>query len=439
MELAQGRYRLIRRLGTGGAGVVYGAADSLLGRTVAIKALHPSVDGTLLRREGQSLAHMNHPGVVSLYDLIEQEGRPYLVMEYVDGCNLEQWLSVREPLEPEVALTLFARIAAIVADAHQNGILHCDLKPSNVLLSTAGEVKLSDFTLARLIRHDQTAATLGGSDGYAAPEALTGDAVDAGTDIFSLGAILHRLTGAQPDTDPQAAQVRATVARALSPVRAERFDSVDAMLSALPLPQSAVTRVAGRSIVSDITRILPRSAPRVPAHQRRVLGPIVTVFAALTIAGAAVLVRLPAAASPARVTLPNLVATQSGSAQLVTQSLQLRYHVRYAYSSTIPAGTVLKQRPAPNTQIDKHGIVTVSVSKGPAPVPIPDLNGIPADAATVQLSRLGFHVIRQTQDSLGTPAGIVLEQLPLPYTLKVPGSTISLTVSQKPWWDVPGW
>jgi len=131
MELARGRYRLNRLLGAGGTGSVYGAADTLLGRTVAIKALHPSFDGTLLRREGQSLAQLNHPGVVSLYDLIEQDGRPYLVMEYIDGCDLEQWLAERGPLDAEGALSLFARIATIVAAAHQHGIVHCDLKPSN--------------------------------------------------------------------------------------------------------------------------------------------------------------------------------------------------------------------------------------------------------------------------------------------------------------------
>jgi serine/threonine-protein kinase len=159
----------------------------------------------------------------------------------------------------------------------------------------------------------------------------------------------------------------------------------------------------------------------------------------LLLTGAMVLLRLPAAASPARVTLPNLVATQTGSAQLVARSLQLRYRIVYAYSSSVPAGVVMEQRPAPDTQIDKHGVVTVTVSKGPAPVPVPDLNGVAADTATAELSRLGFHVIRQTQDSLGTSAGVVLEQSPSPHTLKVPGSTITLTVSQKPWWDVLGW
>ena len=439
MELAQGRYRLIRRLGAGGTGTVYGAADTLLGRTVAIKALHPSFDGAMLRREGQSLAQLNHPGVVSLYDLIEEDGRPYLVMEYVDGCDLGQWLSERTSLDTESALSLFARIALIVAAAHRDGIVHCDLKPSNVLLSSSGEIKLSDFTLSRLVGPGDTSGSRGGSDGYTAPEVLTGAAIDSGADIYGLGAILRRLTASISEGDRRSAQIQAAVARALSAERAERFPTVEAMLAALPLPEHDVTRVAGRSIISDITRILPRSMPEVQPRRGRVFGPVATLCAALIIAGAAVFVRLPAAASPARVTLPNLVATQANSAQLVARSLQLRYRTTYVYSSSVPSGVVIAQRPAPNSLIDKHGIVTVTISKGPEPVSIPDLNGLPADDAAAQLARLGFHVVRQTQDSFGTSAGIVLSQVPAPQTLRVPGATITITVSQKPWWDVLGW
>lgn len=439
MELAQGRYRLIRRLGEGGTGVVYGAADSLLGRTVAIKALHPSFDATLLRREGQALARMNHPGVVALYDLIEQDDRPYLVMEYVDGCDLGQWLTEHDALDLDAALTLFARIASIVSDAHLNGLVHCDLKPSNVLLSRAGEIKLSDFTLARLMGNGQVASSLGGSDGYAAPEALDGGEADARTDIFSLGALLRRLTSGAGDSHPQAATIRAMANRALSTDRAERFATVEAMLAALPLPMSDVTRVVGRSVASDVTRILPRRRTSAGLRRGRLMGPVATVFAVLTIAGGAVFVRLPVAASPARVTLPNLVTTQTRSAKLVALSLQLQYRVQYAYSSTVPIGVVVEQRPAPGAQIDKHGIVTVTVSKGPAPVAIPDLSGSAIDAATIELQRLGFHVIRQMHDALGSPAGLVLDQIPSPHTLMVPGAAITLTVSQKPWWDILGW
>jgi hypothetical protein len=439
MELAQGRYRIIRRLGAGGTGTVYAAADTLLGRTVAIKALHSAFDGTLLHREGQSLAQLNHPGVVALYDLIEQNGRPYLVMEYVDGCDLGQWLAEREPLDTDSALSLLARIGTVVAAAHRHGIVHCDLKPSNVLLSTGGEIKLSDFTLARLVASPGSSDVLGSSAGYTAPEVLTGAAIDAGVDVYSLGAILRRLTASISESDPRSTQIQDTIARALSPIPGERFTTVEAMLAALPLPESDVTRVAGRSIISDITRILPRSTTRAQSSGRRVFGPIATLCAALTIAGAAVFVRLPAAASPARVTLPNLVATQAGAAQSVARALQLQYRTTYVYSSTVPSGVVISQRPAPNSQVDKHGIVAVTVSKGPEPVPIPDLNGVAADAAAAQLSRLGFRVVRQTQDSFGTPAGIVLVQVPAAHTLKVPGSTITITVSQKPWWDVLGW
>ena len=439
MDLAQGRYRIIRRLGEGGSGVVYSAADTLLGRTVAIKALHRAFDSAVLHHEARALAYLNHPCVVSIYDLIEQDGRPYLIMEHVDGCDLGQWLSERGPLPMDDALALFASIAAPVADAHQCGILHCDLKPSNVLLSTDGQVKLTDFTLARLLGVTDSIRSYGGSDGYAAPETLTGGEVDARTDVFGLGALLHRLTGSSLGADPTSTQIRATIARARSAAPDDRFATVEAMISALPLPAEGVTRVAGRSIVREATRILPRPAPRKPSTAVKVVGPIFTGLAALVVAVAGIFVRLPAAASPARVTLPNLVAAQSGSAQLVARSLQLHYRALYAYSPNVPAGVVMAQRPAPNTPVDRQGTVTVTVSKGPAPVAIPDVSGAEAESASAALTRLGFHVLRRTQDSLGTSAGLVLDQTPPPGTLRVPGSTVTLTISQKPWWDVFGW
>ncbi|HEX6507709.1 MAG TPA: PASTA domain-containing protein, partial [Chloroflexota bacterium] len=144
--------------------------------------------------------------------------------------------------------------------------------------------------------------------------------------------------------------------------------------------------------------------------------------------------RFPASAAPARVTLPDLVATQSQSAQLVARSLQLRYRAHLVYSSTVPAGIVLDQWPRPNSQIEKSGVVTVDVSKGPAPVALPDLGGMQADAAAALLSRLGFHVVIQTQDTISPAAGTVIGQAPDPHVLRVPGATITLTVSHKPWW-----
>jgi serine/threonine-protein kinase len=431
MEIAHGRYRLIRRLGEGGTGIVYQAADLLLGRTVAVKELRPAFDTALLRREGQSLAHASHPGVVSLHDLVEHGGRPYLVMEYVDGCNLEQWLTGGQDLSPERALQIFIRIAEIVAAAHELGVLHCDLKPANVLLSTSGEVKLTDFTLARLARRGEFPGDAGGSERYTAPEVLRGGTVDRRADVYSLGAILRRLLGSLEGASPLAAQVRNAIVRATAALPEDRYATVADLLADLPAAGSDLTHVAGRSAVSDLTRILPRPPGR-PAG--RALGPVAMAAAALVIAGAAISTRFPAAASPARVTLPDLVATQSRSAQLVARSLQLRYGVHFVYSSSVPAGVVMRQWPRPNTEIERHSLVTVDVSKGPAPIALPDLDGMQSDAASALLSRLGFRVALHTVDDITHDSGTVLGQSPDPHALEVPGATVTLTVSHKPWW-----
>jgi serine/threonine-protein kinase len=188
VEIGNGRYRLIRRLGEGGTGCVYQAADLLLGRTVAIKALHDRQSTQLLREEARSLAGLNHPNVVGLYDLLESEGRACLVMEYVNGCSLDRWLVERGPLGLGAALEVFRQVAEAVMQAHRQRMLHCDLKPANVLVSTSGQVKLTDFTLARRLREGRFDGPTGGSARYAAPEQLSGAAVSPRTDVYGPGA-----------------------------------------------------------------------------------------------------------------------------------------------------------------------------------------------------------------------------------------------------------
>ncbi|HEX6506355.1 MAG TPA: serine/threonine-protein kinase, partial [Chloroflexota bacterium] len=289
MEIARGRYRLIRRLGEGGTGVVYQAVDLVLGRTVAIKALHPAFDTELLRREGRSLAQMSHPGVVALHDLVEHHGRPYLVMEYVDGCNLEQWLARIEAIDLEKALSIFTRIARIVVDAHALGLLHCDLKPANVLVSTAGEIKLSDFTLARLALGGRLPAPAGGSERYAAPEALRGGHVDARADVYGLGAILRRLLESASETSPAETQIRAVIARSTAALPDDRYSTAAELLEALPPTGGDLTRISGRSAVSELTRILPRSGAT--RRKTRILTPAITAVAAVAIVGGAIFSR----------------------------------------------------------------------------------------------------------------------------------------------------
>lgn len=200
-------YRVIRELGRGGMGVVYEAHDLRLDRLVALKLV---VEGTISRRsaarlrgEGVAAARLNHPNLVQIYEVGEVDGNPYLVLELVRGEPLTARLS-RGILEPSEAIRLLRTLALAVEHAHQRGVVHRDLKPANVLLAEAGEAKIADFGLARLLDRDlgKTASgTVVGTPHYMAPETIAEGSRAAGpaADVYALGVILYEcLTGRTP-------------------------------------------------------------------------------------------------------------------------------------------------------------------------------------------------------------------------------------------------
>ena len=201
------RYQLDRSLGNGGMGEVFEATDLTLHRNVAVKLLSPSlVEDEPARarflREARALAQVNSPHVVAVYDAGEDGERPYLVMELVEGTTLEQELKRGGRLEPPRAVAIAKDIASGLASAHEQGIVHRDVKPSNVFLTPSDAAKIGDFGIARLERPDATLTLTGqtfGSPPYVAPEQATGGTVDARADLYSLGCVLFQmLVGRRP-------------------------------------------------------------------------------------------------------------------------------------------------------------------------------------------------------------------------------------------------
>lgn len=198
-DLLAGRYRFERRIAVGGMAEVWEAVDQVLDRPVAIKVLHPHLAGDQafverFRREAIAAARLTHPSIVAIYDTHSSEGEEAIVMELVRGVSLRTHLDDKGTLPAPEAVTIGARVAEALATAHRAGLVHRDIKPANILLCEDERVMVADFGIAKLTDADHTTeGTMLGTAKYLAPEQVSGTAVDARTDLYSLGIVLYEM------------------------------------------------------------------------------------------------------------------------------------------------------------------------------------------------------------------------------------------------------
>jgi serine/threonine-protein kinase len=273
-QLLGGRYRLVEPIGYGGMGRVFRAHDELLDRAVAVKLLDQSALDASEIAEARAAARLSHPGVVHVFDvgLAEPGGRGYIVMEMVPGHTLRDILRDRGRLPADEAAHLAAQLADALDAMHRLDIVHCDVKPLNVIVTPLGHTKLVDFGIARATADKPHAENLG-SAAYVSPEQARGEGVDARSDIYALGAVLYEmLTGARPFAGENAAQIisrrlsadpppprsldpriprdlEMITLRALAREPSQRFASAADMRDAL---RAAIARA------SDTTQVIPR-------------------------------------------------------------------------------------------------------------------------------------------------------------------------------------
>src|SRR5260370_12123911 len=197
-----GRYRVAGSIGRGNMGVVWRARDELLGRDVAVKEIRLPADlseaerNNLCQRtlrEARSVARLSHPAVATVYDVVEEFGRPWIVMELIHGCRLERGIKKQGPVSPRRAVEIGRQLLAAVAAAHAAGVLHRDVKPANVLLTRDGRAVLTDFGVAA-IEGDPSLTQAGmvmGTPAFLAPERIRGEVATPAADLWSLGATLY--------------------------------------------------------------------------------------------------------------------------------------------------------------------------------------------------------------------------------------------------------
>jgi len=207
-----GRYRLAEQLGHGGMSEVWLAEDKQLERPVALKLLAPHADHRRFEREARAAAALSHPNLERIYEYGEDQGRPYMALEYLPGGTLEERLATGRPIPDEKTASIAADLAAGLAHAHAQGLVHRDLKPANVLFDAEGRAKIADFGIARLAGADTFTedGTVLGTAGYISPEQAAGDPATPASDVYSFGVILFRLlTGRLPFEGESALEVAA--------------------------------------------------------------------------------------------------------------------------------------------------------------------------------------------------------------------------------------
>ena len=303
--MLSGRYRLDARIGSGGMSTVYRAFDQTLERQVAIKLLHRQIadDPDQLerfRREARAVAQLSHPHIVTVIDAGEEEGRPYIVFEYVQGETLKELIKREGPLDVDESAAYAIEIARALGYAHSRNIVHRDVKPQNVLIDEEGSAKITDFGIARTLDEEGLTAdgrVLGTTD-YVAPEQALGHQVTGQSDLYSLGIVLFEmLTGdvpfrgenqvavamkhvrdPLPDVQELRPEVSATLAavvdRATAKDLARRYESDDALVDdleeALAIETARTGTIHGEA--TSVLRTLPQSKQRrVPLRLRHPL------------------------------------------------------------------------------------------------------------------------------------------------------------------------
>ncbi len=452
------RYELGDILGFGGMSEVHLARDVRLHRDVAVKVLRADLarDPSFylrFRREAQNAAALNHPAIVAVYDTGEAETPagplPYIVMEYVDGVTLRDIVHNDGPLPPRRAIEIIADACQALNFSHQNGIIHRDVKPANIMISTTNAVKVMDFGIARAIADSgnsvtQTAAVIGTAQ-YLSPEQARGDSVDARSDVYSLGCVLYEiLTGEPPFTgdspvsvayqhvreDPVppstrhpgiSADLDAVVLKALAKNPENRYQTAAEMRADLVRVHNGETPEAPR-VFTDAERTSLMAAtgpghgsPRSDPLPRRRLsdtdpdrmgGPVgrwvvaVAVLAVLTIV---VVIGFNTFGGSTRdVQVPDMRGQVSADAVAALQNRGFKTRTLQKPDSAIPPDHVISTDPGANASVAAGDEITINVSTGPEQREVPDVSSLSYSDAVSKLKAAGFTKFKQA-NSPSTP------------------------------------
>jgi beta-lactam-binding protein with PASTA domain/tRNA A-37 threonylcarbamoyl transferase component Bud32 len=488
-----GRYEVSAPIASGGMAEVFLARDRLLGRQVALKVLHPEYarDRAFIerfRREAQAAASLNDPKVVSIYDWGSEDGTHYIVMEYVQGRSLKELIQREGPLGLQRALEVAADVCTALRLAHRQGIIHRDVKSANIMVTPARETKVMDFGIARATLDEggtvtQTGMVIGTAS-YLSPEQAQGLAVDARSDIYSVGVVLYEmLTGEVPfkgdtpvsiaykhvkvDPTPPSrlnpkvpAEVDAVVMKALAKNPDNRYQSAEEMrqdlqrvLAGQPVhatPLLPADRTTSMRAVADQTTVLPPTptypGPAYPppagasAGRKGLMYALLFLLFLSIVVGAGALVFRVFSQGSETVEVPRVEGKPLDLARRELEAAQLIVVAdRREPSDTVPPDHVIEQNPEDGRKVSPGSRIELVISSGPDQVVVPDVRGKTREEAQriLEEARLKANPPR-TEFSADVEAGRVIKQDPSPGERVDPGRSVDLTVSAgKDTVDVP--
>jgi serine/threonine protein kinase len=466
------RYRLIELIGEGGMALVYKAECSLLCRTVAIKVLRPQYASDAefverFRREARAAASLSHPNIVNIYDVGQEDGMDFIVMEYIPGGTLKSIIAREAPLPIERALDITRQILEGLNHAHQRNIIHRDIKPHNILVTPEGRIKVTDFGIARALSAGSLTQTgeVMGSVQYSSPEQTKGLMMGPQSDLYSCGCVLYELlTGKVPykgDTPiaiafqhlqgdiPPIRQVRTDITpevesilnKALAKDLSERYTSALAMLKDIHSIRLKIGHEEG--ILEDIDEptqiwkpVKKDSALKGESEKKHLVLRIMAGLAGVLLLSVVTifLVFVVFAPPPAEVEVPNLLNMSLSHARELLNERKLEIRViDYIYNSKYPLETIISQRPEAGQKKRMGSEVEVVVSRGSKMVKIPDLTGKTQLEAQLALEAVGLKLGNiSTDTSIEQPENTVIRQTPEKTTQIEQGASVSITLNVMP-------
>lgn len=488
-KIFAGRYRVIRQIGRGGMADVYLAKDLILdGEEVAVKVLRTNYQTDQIavqrfQREARAMADLDHPNIVRISDIGEEDGQQYLAMEYVDGVDLKRYIKENSPLSNNEAVRIMGQILLAMRMAHTRGIVHRDLKPQNVLLTKDGTAKVTDFGIAVAFAETSLTQTnsMLGSVHYLSPEQARGTKATVQSDIYAMGIILFEmLTGRIPyDGDsavtialqhfqkplPSVMEANHAVPQSLENIvikatakkLTERYKTVAEMYTDLASALSAERRNEKKVVLSDKpvdTKTLPKM-PQVAADSKKpvssksnvapvnpsdtITKPLkvkrrmrtrykVLIVAVLLLIAAFVVMFLN---TPATVQVPDVTGqTIAEARQHIEEAGLIVGKETEEASSAVEEGKVLRTNPAARTSKREGSAVDIVIAVAEAIV-VPDVSGKNLETAKAELEAAGFTIGDVTEKTSDTvDVGLVIATDPEYNTSKVKGSKINITVSK---------